>query len=306
VAGESRTRGRPPSSALSPLGRRQREARPQGKGSAETGVVPCPPTDVAPGTSRLDLLRVAPSGRSLITGLILLAAALASYGIARGTSAFAVEEIAVQGPPRQVAAEVARVLRGTRGESLLGLDLARLQAVVADVPSVASVRFDRAFPHTLRAVVVPERPVAVLRQGRGSWLVAASGRVIKPLERRQRPGLPRIWLRADVELVVGDTVSGRLRDAVRTVAPLVRGPLPARLASVRYLDDELTLVLRSRTEIRFGDASDRALKLELARRIIPRLLEHERYLDVSVPARPVAGSTLNSQVKVETSTSSLR
>jgi cell division protein FtsQ len=252
---------------------------------------------------RLELGSLLPSGRSIATGLALLLLAVGTYAVARSTSAFAVEQIAVEGPPGHVAKEVRVALAATRGDSLLALDLPALEELVENVPSVAAARFDRAFPHTLRVIVIPERPVAVLRQGATSWLAAASGRVIRELDRRDRLGLPRLWLRADVELQVGSKVSGDLRDALRTVAPLVRAPLPARVATVRYLGDELTLVLRRGTEVRFGDASDRALKLELARRILPRLTEDELYLDVSVPERPVAGTTLNSQVEVETTAS---
>ena len=278
VAGHSRSRERPrprarTSSAVVPL-----------RGSA---------------AGRLDLMRLAPSGRSILMGLMLLALAGGAYALARGTSAFAVDEIAVEGPPQHVAKEVGDVLSATRGESLLALDLPALRARVERVPSVAAARFDRAFPHTLRVIVVPERPVAVLRRGKTSWLVAASGRVIRPLERGQRPGLPRLWLRPDVQVEVGNKVVGDLRDAVRTIAPLVRTPLPARVAGVRYLEEELTLVLRSGAEIRLGDGTDRALKLELARQIVPRLTDDEAYLDVSVPERPVAGTSLNSQVEVE-------
>ena len=89
-------------------------------------------------------------------------------------------EIAVDGPPGHVAQQVTGALAGARGESLLALDLPGLQAEVERLPTVVSARFDRAFPHTLRVIVVPERPVAVLRRGSTSWLVAASGRVIKP------------------------------------------------------------------------------------------------------------------------------
>ena len=128
-------------------------------------------------------------------------------------------------------------------------------------------------------------------------------RVVKPLDRGARPGLPRIWLRPNVEPRVGEPIDGELREAVRTAAPLVRAPLPARVATVRYLAGELTLVLRSGVQVRLGDHSDRALKLELARRILPRLVEGEAYLDVSVPERPVVGTSLDSQVEVETSTS---
>lgn len=251
------------------------------------------------------MTRLVPSGPSIVTGLVLLLLGVGAYAVARTTSAFAVREVAVEGPPRHVAKQVARVLSDTRGESLLALDLAGLQALVERVPSVASARFDRAFPHTLRVIVVPERPVVVLRQGKTSWLVAASGRVIKPLDRGQRPRLPRIWLQPVVQLRVGEAVSGSVRNAVRTVAPLVRSPLPGRVASVRYLDEELTLMLRSGAEVRLGDHSDRALKLELARRILPGLTEDEVYLDVSVPERPVVGTSLNSQVEVKTLPSSV-
>jgi len=225
--------------------------------------------------------------------------ACGSYAIARGTSAFAVSAVAVEGPPAHVGAQVSQVLASTRGSSLLSLDLAGLEAAVEAIPAVSAVRFDRAFPHTLRAVVVPERPVAVLRQGRHSWLVSASGRVLAPLERGARPRQPRLWVRPGVGLETGERVTGSLLDVVRTVAPLARAPLPALVATVRHGDAELTLVLRSGNEIRLGDGSDRALKLELARRILPSLSDDERYLDVSVPERPVVGTTLNPRLEPE-------
>lgn len=254
---------------------------------------------------RLELTRLAPSGRSVLLGLALLVLACGSYALARGTSAFAVEVVAVEGPPAHVGAQVTHALASARGSSLLALDLVGLEAVVEAIPTVAAVRFDRAFPHTLRAIVVPERPVAVLRQGGQSWLVSASGRVLAPLERGARPRLPRLWLTASVVLGAGERVTGPLRDVVRTVAPLVRAPLPAHVASVRYGDAELTLVLRSGTEIRLGNHSDRALKLELARRILPTLGDEERYVDVSVPERPVVGSDLNSQLEPEPTVSTI-
>jgi cell division protein FtsQ len=254
-------------------------------------------------SSRLELLRFAPSGRSLALGLLLLAAAAGAYALARGTSAFAVREIAVEGAPAHVATQVRTALASARGESLLQLDVAGLGIALAGVPTVAAADLDRSFPHTLRVTIVPERPVAVLRRGSESWLAAASGRVIASLDRGARPLLPRVWLGRAAEVRIGDTVTGDVRRAVRAVAPLARHRLPARVASVRSTPQELTLVLRSGVEVRLGDASDRALKLELARRILPSLGETDGYLDVSVPARPVAGPTLQSQVEVETQTS---
>lgn len=252
---------------------------------------------------RLELKRFAPSGRSLAVGLALLVGAGLAYGYARSTAAFAVTEVRVHGAPADVAAEVRASLDHVQAESLLSLRLPALEARVERLPWVASAAVDRAFPHTLAVTVVPEQPAAVLRQGAASWLVAASGRVLAPLALRQRPALPRVWLGRGVVLEAGGTVKGVPLQAVRAVAPLVAAPLPSRVASVRASRDELTLVLRNGFEIRLGDGTQRALKLEIARRILPSL-PPTGYLDVSVPKFPVAAETLNSQVEVEVQGSS--
>lgn len=253
------------------------------------------------GGGRLELHRIAPSGRSLLTGLLILVVSVGLYAAARGTSAFAVRQIAVEGASPDVAAEVRKALAPAVGQSLLALDLSDLAQRAGTVPMVAGATFDRGYPHTLRIQIVPELPVAVLRQGASSWLAAASGRVVADLDRGARPLLPRVWLPRDVDVRLGEPVGGLQRRAVATVAPLATRPLPARVTAVVASRDELTLRLRNGIELRLGDAVDLAVKLEVARRILPSLEAGPGYLDVSVPDRPVAGQTLNSQVEVDTS-----
>ena len=246
--------------------------------------------------SRLALSRLAPSGRSLLLCFALLVAAGGAYAAAHETSVFAVRSVDVRGARPTVATLVEQELSPALGQSLLAVDLERLRRRAEALPTVLAVSFDRAFPHSLRIVVTPERPVAVARQGAGSWLVSARGRVMGELERGARRGLPRLWLKRDVTLEVGALLSGGPASAVRAVAPLARKPLPGRVSLVRVTPDELTLVQRSGLEVRLGDASDLALKLAVARRILPALAGVGGYLDVSVPERPVAGQDLNSQV----------
>jgi cell division protein FtsQ len=229
----------------------------------------------------------------LLTGLGL-------YAAARTTSAFAVDRISVQGTSPEVAADVRKALAPALGESLLGLDLNDLEHRAEQVPMVAGASFDRSFPHTLEIAVVPEVPVAVLRQGSSSWLAAAGGRVVAELDKGARPGLPRLWLKRDVDVRVGESLRGAQQRAIAAVAPLVDHPLPSAVNSVVVGRDELTLALRSGVELRLGDTSDLAVKLEVARRVLPQLGDVGGYLDVSVPERPVAGDDLNSQVEVET------
>lgn len=282
-------------------GRRSRDrSRPRARAASAAVSVPRSASG-----DRLELSRFAPSGRSLLTGILILLTGLGLYAAARSTSAFAVDRIAVRGASPQVAADVREALAPALGESLLGLDLDDLARRAEDVPMVAAASFDRSFPHTLEIAVVPEVPVAVLRQGSSSWLAASGGRVVAELEKGERPGLPRVWLKRDVDVRVGESLHGLPRRAVVAVAPLVGRPLPAAVTSVVAGRDGLVLELRSGIELRLGDTTDLAVKLEVARRVLPQLGDLRGYLDVSVPERPVAGETLNSQVEVESADSTL-
>jgi len=200
---------------------------------------------------------------------------------------------------------VQKVRAPVLGESLLGIDLAELAHTAASVPMVAGASFDRGFPHTLRIAVVPEVPVVVLRQGSSSWLAAEGGRVVAELGRGARPSLPRIWLQRNVAIRLGERVGGLQLRAVAAVAPLRSRPLPVAVSSVVATREELTLVLRTGLELRLGDGSDLPVKLEVARHVLPQLAGGGGYLDLSVPERPVAGESLDSQVEVEAMNSAL-
>ena len=234
----------------------------------------------------------------MVVALLIVAGAAVAWLGARDTGVFAVRTIDVAGAPPAVATQVRRALAPTRGASLLKVDLdAALQAVEA-LPTIASARFDRAYPHTLRVVVVPERAVAVVRQGADSYLVSGNGRVIAAAARHDRPALARIWVKRDVELRLGAPTEGDLRMAVSAVAPLADSRFPGRVSSVTATQYALILRLRSGLEVRLGDPLDLPLKLAVAARVIPLLATGTAYLDVAVPDRPVAG-TLNSQVELD-------
>jgi hypothetical protein len=134
--------------------------------------------------------------------------------------------------------------------------------------------------------------VAVLRKGSQAWLVTERGRVLQELEDPSGWSLPRIWI-ADAA-VPGD---GDLLDAEEGLAPsrLLGRALSAdggffeRVAEARAAEDgELTIVLRSGTEVRLGAADDLALQLAVAQRVLDLVGPDAQYVDVSVPERAVA------------------
>jgi cell division protein FtsQ len=253
---------------------------------------------------RLDLDWIAPSARSLLIAFGLLAGVALAYVAARETSMFAVRTVTVDGAPPAVVSQVDRALAQTRGTSLLSIDLAEAKSAVEAVPTVAAASFDRAFPHTLAVRVVPERPVAIARQGARAYVVSARGRVVARVRPGTRPGLARIWVgQGSGSLTPGGTVTGDLRTAVRAVSPLAGRRFPSRVVSVQANDSALTIRLHSGLEVRLGDAADVTLKLAVARRLIPLLQPGARYLDVSVPERPVAGTDPDPQPEVYGTTS---
>lgn len=244
-----------------------------------------------------------PSGRSLLVGFALVAGVLLALVVARQTPLFGVRTIEVEGAGPLVERQVRRALDERTGASLVGLDLDAAERDVAALSTVAEVRFDRAYPHTLRVDVVPERPVAIVRQGAESFVVSERGRVIARVEKGARPDLARIWIGRELTLVSGESVTGGLRTAVGAVTPLAGARFPSRVVSVTT-GDALVMRLRSGLELRLGTMRDVPLKLAVAGRIIPLLPTGSTYLDVSVPHRPVGGSgSLESQVEPETSLS---
>jgi cell division protein FtsQ len=231
-------------------------------------------------------LRWLPSTRSLLVGTGLLALAAGLYLLARESSLFAVRTIDVRGASPAVAAQVRSALEPLVGDSLVTFERQDADRRLATLADVAAASYDRDFPHTLRVFVRAERPAAVLRRGAEAWLVSERARVVRVLE-RPYPHLPRIWLPRDAEVDLGATLAGAPGRGARAAA-LVGRELGADVRHVRSTDTELTLVLGSGRELRLGDATDLALKLAIARLVLP-LATDERYVDVSVPTRPVAG-----------------
>lgn len=242
----------------------------------------------------VDLVRFAPSGRSLLAGAAVVLIAAGLYGLARESSMFAVQRIEVEGAPAGLAAQVQKELRSYEGRSLVAIDGAAVAQRVDGLATVRSSVVDRAFPHTLRLRVRPEVPVAVLRRGAGSWLVSARGRVIGTIARGGDPTLPRIWLPPRTEIVVGDLLAGETGGlAARSLAAFVGSGFPSRISFVRALDGQITLGLRGGLEVRLGAPVDLRLKIAIAHAILPTLALPSAggpdYLDLAVPERPVAG-----------------
>ncbi|MGZ8695550.1 MAG: cell division protein FtsQ/DivIB [Gaiellaceae bacterium] len=246
--------------------------------------------------NRFELARLVPSTRSLITGVALLLSGMAAFAIARQSSLFAIRSIEVVGAKPALERQVRDALQPLVGTSLVALDGEAVQKRLDALPQIRRASYDRAFPNTLRVVVQPELPAAVLRSGPDGWLMSEYGAVLGKLK-RPFPAYPAVWISpGETPTARTHQVPARITVALRGLAEArrVRSALLPEIAKVRAVAGELTLVLRSHVELRLGDPRDLALKLAVANRVLQTLSPEERkrirYVDLTLPSRPVTGT----------------
>ncbi|HEU5477770.1 MAG TPA: hypothetical protein VFU64_08110 [Gaiellaceae bacterium] len=233
--------------------------------------------------------RLAPTRQSLVVGFGILAFALCGYMVARGTSLFAIDRIEVQGGSPRVAGQVRQALASLVGRPLVGLDGSSVSRTVDALPTVVGSSYDRAFPHTLRITIVPERPAAVVRRGAEAWLVSIRGRVMERLQPTADPRLPRIWVSAHAPVDVGAGLAGSgARLAARAVG--LAGTFASRITTATYSGGTLVFHLRSGLQLLLGDGSSIRLKVAVAEHALATVPSGSTFLDVSVPGRPVSGT----------------
>jgi len=235
------------------------------------------------------LLRYVPSGRSVVVGIAIALLAFGAYFGARESSIFAVRTLEVRGGTAQTRAQVRAALSSELGTSLLKIDRAAVAAKLAGVSSVLRFTYDRDFPNTLRVTVRREQPVLVLRQSNHAYLVAATGRVLKPLPHPLLSHLPRLWVKGSVPVVVGQQLPPTPAAAAHALAAANRARLPGGVGSIASSHGSFTLELGTGLELRLGEPNDVLLKLTIAKRILRQTgaAVDPGYLDVSVPERPV-------------------
>src|SRR5581483_9091782 len=96
------------------------------------------------------LQRFAPSPRSMMVGLALVAIAVGGYAALRESSAFAIRRVEVRGAPPAVRAQLRTPPAWLRGRILCALVGSFLLRRVEALPTVDTFGYDRAFRHTRR------------------------------------------------------------------------------------------------------------------------------------------------------------
>lgn len=180
----------------------------------------------------------------------------------------------VAGPltPEEVQA-VAEVQMGT---PLLRVDTGAIEERIAALPAVESVTVSRSWPDAIVVDVVRRTPVALVASGSAYDVVDASGAVIRSVPSVEK-GLP-------VVTATGDGVGAAVAVA-RELPEEIRSKVVSIEASTR---NNVTLILRNRSEVMWGSADEGAFKAEV---LLALFQVDAKYYDVSAPGVPATSDT---------------
>lgn len=220
----------------------------------------------------------------------MLGAALAAgyFLYLRDSSLVAVTDVKVAGVR---SGETERIMAALTqaGEEMttLHVETDRLEAAVAEFPTVESVRADASFPHGLR-IEVTERPPAIVAQAGGREMpIAADGTLLAGVATSEELDLPVLQLQ---QLPESRKLEGEpLEQALAAgAAPEELRPL---IEDVEYTKDYgVVVTVEGGIPIRFGPGARAEAKWAAAAAVLadPKL-DSLSYVDVRVPERPAAG-----------------
>ena len=172
--------------------------------------------------------------------------------------------------------EVQAVTEVQMGTPLLRVDTGAIQERIAALPAVESVTVSRSWPDTIVVDVVRRTPVALVASGSAYDVVDASGAVIRSIPSVEE-GLP-------VVTATGDGVGAAVAVA-RELPEEVRSKVVSIEASTR---NNVTLILRNRSEVMWGSADEGAFKAEV---LLTLFQVDAKYYDVSAPGVPATSDT---------------
>lgn len=176
------------------------------------------------------------------------------------------------------ASRIVQVARVPHGVQLARVDLGAIEARVEAIPAVKKADVSRSWPHTVSIAVTERVPVAVVqRPASGLQAVDTDGVLFWSYARRPTR-LPLIKTAPDVS-------TEALAEAANVIASL-RDDVAAHVESLDVQSvDRIMLDLKDGRQVLWGSAEHSDQKAEVLAVLLDKT--KAKYLDVSVPGRPV-------------------
>jgi cell division protein FtsQ len=214
---------------------------------------------------------------------LAIIAVLVAALVATQTPLLDVDRVRVDGVTHSDAAEVRRVARIERGDTMVGVDAGRAAARIEGLPWVAQATLARRWPGTIEIHLTEREPLAVVEvvEGRVA-LVDKDGRVLA-VTRQPPPGLPEVTGVSSRRIAEGAELGRGARDALTVLRALGE-----RLSGVvTSVSSDLDAALADGGEIRFGSTDDLDHKIVAVETVLADVdMACLGVLDVRVPGSP--------------------
>jgi cell division protein FtsQ len=211
----------------------------------------------------------------LIGGLVVVVVAVAGW-LLYFSSTLSVSAVTVTGNTTVGSARIERIAGVPKGQQLVRVDLAAIEARVETIPAVKSVLVSRSWPHTIAIKVTERVPVAVVERGSTFQSLDETG-VLFGRYAKAPPTLPLVRTPPNV-------TADALTEAAKVVGVL-RPDIAAKVDFVQVdTVDQITLDMSDGLKVVWGSAQDSGNKAEVLAILLKKKDLEE--IDVRVPGRP--------------------
>jgi cell division septal protein FtsQ len=226
-----------------------------------------------------------PGRAGLIAAAILFVLASAYWLWFRNSSWVAIEEIRVEGHTTQID-EINMALAAAAADmTTLNVSEDALEDALARFQTIRGLSVDVDLPHRVIITIDEQPPIAMVEWSNRLVAVAGDGRILDGISASQ----------LDVPMIeVTEAPSARGLEGEPLQQALVLGAAPVELRpvveKVAFESGGVVLGIQNGVELRFGPADDLDAKWAAVSAVLadPKL-ETLSYVDVRIPARPVAG-----------------
>ena len=233
---------------------------------------------------------------------LLLVAAIALFAM-RDSSFFSIDSVEVAPTEHVTEGDIKNLLKVPEGSTLLNLDTASIEAALKKDPWIASVSFERAFPHTLRIAITEQQVDALVVMSSGSigWYLGNAGTWIQPtsidagegqsvedaaLERALAEGCLLVTdVPATVSPVAGSVATDEPLLAVQAFRDGFSDDFNAQVVSFSApSEDSVSCTLGSGVEVLLGSPADIAAKQGFIERIVEKNPGTLLFINVRIPS----------------------
>jgi cell division protein FtsQ len=238
-----------------------------------------------PGRIRARLPRLSP--KVVLVVILVLALLGGAWLWVRQSSLVAIKRVSVAGASGPDAAQIrSALISAARDMTTLDVQMSHLRTAVSPYPVVKGLQVSTQFPHGMRIRVIENVPVAVARVDGRRTPVAGDGTLLRDVTTDAE--LPSI----DLPVAPGGTqLTGMAGIEVRMLAAAPYQLLPKVQLASSDGPHGLVVQLRDGPRVYFGGADRLAAKWDAVAAVLAAPgSAGAGYIDVSDPARPVAGT----------------